>query len=388
MTNITQVTISRLRASGEIQYIRDQSLTGFGIKVTARGKASYFAEARVRGGRSVRKTIGRVDLIPLDDAKVEARALLLELSRGIDVARIPPTPPPQDDSLQVVFDSYIRNRVTLKASTIYDYQQVMRKCFADWLPLSVTAITRDMVGIRYRVLIADKSESYVKKGMRTLQAILNSSDLTTNPVASFLRVSGTTTSSVARHRFLRSGEIQKVLELGREEDGTANRFGELMTFYLLTGCRRTEALSLKKTDYVDETITFRETKNGRIHQIPAYGWIKPIIEGAIASSDTDMIFPYSISRFRTKLKRFQDHLGLEEHWTTHDLRRTFAEHCQLTGLDVNVIASALNHSPSGITQNYYLGGGLAKLEMLRDVYAKLQRQYRAYLDDVGDVRLR
>jgi len=55
MTTITQKTIAKIEPTGAVQFVRDSSLTGFGIKVTAKGKASYFAEARVKGGRTVRK---------------------------------------------------------------------------------------------------------------------------------------------------------------------------------------------------------------------------------------------------------------------------------------------------------------------------------------------
>ncbi len=270
MTRITQRTIASLEATGAVQFIRDESLRGFGIKVTARGKASYFVEKRVKGGRVVRKSIGDVDLMALGDARDEARETLLQLSRGVDVARLPPPTPPVENSLQAVFDRYLVTRVNLKVSTKRQYREVLTNCFSDWMPRGIDAISKDMVAQRYTKLKDDgKSDAYIKIALRTLKAILNSSGLIVNPVKLFMSESGVTTNASARARFLRSHEIQKLMGITQNPDGTPSLFGELIFFYLLTGCRLNEALGLKKTDYsaMDGTITFRDTKNRKDHRV-------------------------------------------------------------------------------------------------------------------------
>ena len=158
-------------------------------------------------------------------------------------------------------------------------------------------------------------------------------------------------------------------------------FADLLMFYLLTGCRLNEALKLKKSDYdyTDETITFRGTKSGRDHTIPCTGWIKRIVERYADTSDESRLFPFTPSQHRRQFDIHKGILGFRQDWTTHDLRRTFAEHCQLIGIDQHVISSALNHAPVGVTSTSYLGGGLAKRHMLSEVYAQLQRQYSAYV---------
>jgi len=87
---ITQRLISSLTATEKIQYVRDQKLRGFGIKVTAKGKISYFVEARVKGGRAVRKNIGDVYLLDLETARLKARTALVELKSGVDIGRVIP----------------------------------------------------------------------------------------------------------------------------------------------------------------------------------------------------------------------------------------------------------------------------------------------------------
>ena len=392
MATITQTTIARIEATGDVQYIRDSSLIGFGIKVTAKGKASYFVEARVKQGRTVRKQIADVDLMPLDDARNEARAKLLQLKRGVDIGTLPPPAPPDDNSLQKVFERYLATRVRLKDSTKHDYRKIINNCYSDLLPLDVSTIDQQTIANKYMELTQrGVSLAYTQKALRTLKAILNSSGLTINPVTQFLKSSGVSTVPQPRNRFLRAQEIAEIAEFSRDDEnanpypGKDALFCQLLMFYLCTGCRRGEALSLLKSDYDQHNsqLTFRETKNGRDHTIPVVGMIKNIVETAIQNSQSDRIFDYSESNVRTKLDKTQTALGSSD-WTIHDLRRTFAEHCQLVGVDVAVIASALNHSPAGVTSTSYLGGGLAKLAMLRDVYERLQQQYRAYWDEGPD----
>ncbi len=387
MPRINKRLIYGLQATGANQYFRDNNIIGFGIKVTPAGKANFFVEKRMPQGDNVRMQIGNARLTPLEDAKIRAQEILLQISRGEDPRDTTPT---VENSLEAVLERHISNRVNMAESTKRDYQKILSNCFGDWKRKDVSQITKEMIAGRYRKLRDEgKSDAYINKALRSLRTFLGSSGLTINPVAQFVNESGVSTASTVRERFLRSHEIQRIVEATQEQDGTPNLFGELLMFYLLTGCRLNEALNLKKTDYSasNGTLVFRETKNRRDHKIPTYGWIKAIVERAIENSETDKIFDYTYRQVRTKHERAREHFGFDENWTIHDLRRTFAEHCELAGVDLGNIATALNHTPTGVTQRHYARGELAKLETLRGVYEKLQRQYRAYLEDVGDVRL-
>ena len=85
-TKITQRTLAQLDATGNRFFVWNTSLTGFGIEVSAKGRASFVSETRIKGTRKkVRKKIRLVDLLPLDDARQEARSLLLKASQGLDI---------------------------------------------------------------------------------------------------------------------------------------------------------------------------------------------------------------------------------------------------------------------------------------------------------------
>ena len=86
MPKINMVTIASLKPTGKRQFIRDSVLVGFGIEGSAKGKFTYFVETRVKGtSKNVRTQIGNVEHISLDEAKQEARTLLLEAKSGHDI---------------------------------------------------------------------------------------------------------------------------------------------------------------------------------------------------------------------------------------------------------------------------------------------------------------
>ncbi|MEO9575794.1 MAG: integrase family protein [Tateyamaria sp.] len=388
---ITQRAIASLEPTGSVQFLRDSDLQGFGIKVTAKGKASYFVEGRIKGGRTVRKAIGSVDHIALDQAKTDAKGMLYRLSKGIDISKERSTPAPlsvEPDTLQDALDKYLLTRVSLRETTINDYKKVFANCLPELLHIPIEDISKETVAVKHRELTKQgKSTAYVNKAMRTLKAVFNSTDLTRNPVTQFYESSGVTTKPTARHRYLSAHEISEIVHLTRRDKDAipypnVNRdFADLLMFYLLTGCRLNEALGLKKSDYNhrEDTLTFRDTKSGRDHTIPCTGWIKRIVSQFATTEDDSPLFPFTYSTYRHQFDIHRRILGFHDAWTTHDLRRTFAEHCQLIGVDLHVISACLNHAPVGVTRTSYLGGGLAKKHMLSEVYGQLQRQYSAYV---------
>jgi integrase len=64
----------------------DDSLPGFGMRISYNGRRSWIAVYRVNG-RKGRLTIGRADVLPLADAREEARQALKEASKGNNPAK-------------------------------------------------------------------------------------------------------------------------------------------------------------------------------------------------------------------------------------------------------------------------------------------------------------
>ncbi len=77
---LTDITIRSLKAprTGAVIY-HDQSLAGFGVRISEGGTKSFVL---TYGPRRRRETIGRVGVISLQDARKEAKRLLAEYTLG------------------------------------------------------------------------------------------------------------------------------------------------------------------------------------------------------------------------------------------------------------------------------------------------------------------
>jgi hypothetical protein len=108
-------------ASGQL-IIRDEELKGFGLRVTPQ-KKTYIVDSRVNGVRR-RVTIGRCDLLTLEEARLKARQVLLDMASGID-----PTAEKRNEKIARItlielLEEYLQVR-TLKASTASVYRRVI-----------------------------------------------------------------------------------------------------------------------------------------------------------------------------------------------------------------------------------------------------------------------
>ena len=386
--SITQSTLNKIEPTGKVQFIRDESLRGFGIKVTAKGEASFFVEGRVRRGRVIRRQFGSVELLSLREAKTEARELLLRLSRGEDIARTAKIEAAPQDSLTKTLERYVSIKTTskkMKESTAAKYRQQIKSLFSDWALMPVNAIPSHMVTDKYAELVkSGKSVDYVNSGFRTLKALFNHAGVTPNPVSETGKRNGVSFSSAPRNTFLRSDQIRELIaSFGQSAwlaDPNSPDLQSFLLFILLTGSRKSEALNLRWKDVNGREITFLNTKNKRDHTIPNVGMITDVLASRRRSDakPEDTVFLLTEDRLKTRLKKAREK-GFIGDWTTHDLRRTFAEHSSLAGIDLHQIGMALNHTPVGVTTKSYLGGNLAKLSSLRRMYQLYQGQLMSYL---------
>ena len=86
MAKITKRSVDTLRAGGKDQYIWDEELSGFGLKVTPTGHKVYLVQYRLGGrkGRTRRATIGKHGVVSPDQARSKAQMLLRQVAHGED----------------------------------------------------------------------------------------------------------------------------------------------------------------------------------------------------------------------------------------------------------------------------------------------------------------
>lgn len=389
-TKINYLTLSSLESIGKRYFIRDTELAGFGIEVSATGKASYFVETRHNSKKSpVRKQIAPVELVDLQEARRQARSWLLQAHQGKDIRHLHD----QDEVIPAtLWDAILghakEKRHELRPTTLSDYQKTFLNALGDWKNLPTQQLSRSMVKERYLELRDRYTSSYVNKVFRNLRAVLAYSGVSPNP-CDILKDKRLRGKPVARDRFLSGREIHNVLQW---HDTFKPKALRVVVFIMLTGVRKMEALNLKWSDIQQGKIVFRDTKNGKIHAIPAVGMIKDVLgdRGSIASpmrrptdSNDDFVFGYTENTFRKDFDEIREALNFKNTWTLHDLRRTFSEHMNLVGYSARDIGVAINHSPAGVTQTHYLAGHLAKENLLKKMLEDLQQQYLYYQHDHG-----
>lgn len=141
---LTKTTIDRLPTpdSGQVLY-RDDTLKGFGLRVTAGAKA-FIVEKRI-DGKVKRITLGKFGELTAEQARKEAAKLMGEIAQGRDPVAEKKEVELKAKTLGEVFHDYLEARKELKPKTVADYSRALNLHFADWMKRPFTAITKDMV---------------------------------------------------------------------------------------------------------------------------------------------------------------------------------------------------------------------------------------------------
>lgn len=159
----------------------------------------------------------------------------------------------------------------------------------------------------------------------------------------------------------------KALTLGEQRDFLqaieGHRYKWLMLFYLYTGVRRTEALTLewKDIDVEGRLLVIRGTKTeGSYRTIPLTDDVRAILEaqrkqnsrerrsrGRYRKADKEIVFPFG----REQVSRVFKRLCPAHH--LHDLRHTFITRCAECGVNVTVCQQLVGHATADMTLNVY-----------------------------------
>lgn len=130
------------------------------------------------------------------------------------------------------------------------------------------------------------------------------------------------------------------------------KYKNLFKFYLLTGCRRSEALLIKWSDidYSNNTIFVKGTKTYCAERkVPLFKQTKELLKNVPKTSE--YIFPIQLNSLVCSFKRIQKKLSFN--LKLHELRHTFATRCLESGISIKVVQHWLGHSNMALTANIY-----------------------------------
>ena len=136
------------------------------------------------------------------------------------------------------------------------------------------------------------------------------------------------------------------------------RASNVILFAVYTGRRKSEILNLEwsDVDFVERTITCRQTKNGRTLSFPLNQKAYAVIQCCFENKMSKYVFPASNGNhyfygFGLAWARLKKRNGLT--YRFHDLRHTYASHLASSGkVDIYTLKTLLGHQDITLTMRY------------------------------------
>jgi integrase len=383
MSQITDEFTSDIRSpvKGQVIY-RDDTLTGFGLRVTPSFK-SYIAECKVNG-TARRVTLGRHGSISANEARTQAAKLIHKMS----AKRLPSKRSTHAPTLKELLALYL-DRKTLRPATVLTYKRVINGCLQDWLDKPITTITEEMVQTRHRDLskpnhMGTMGHDQANTAMHVLSRLLNyaadnlqSPDgqpvISLNPVQK-LNQNKLWYKTNRRELVVPDHQLSAWYKAVMSLESTIVR--DYLLLLVLTGLRRTEAISLKWSDINLEeqtlTIPAEISKNHREHKLPLSDFILTLLAQRRAQTgesqwlfpradrDQFMAYPYDAIQVVAKLAGCP--------FTPHALRRTFCSVAARAGVGHHLIRKLVNHTQVlDVAHKYILIGIEGLREPMQDI---------------------
>ncbi len=374
MTRLTKRTVDAAIAQPKDSFIWDSELSGFGLKITPKGRKVFVLQYRLGGRKGVtrRYTIGTFGKLTADQARVEAKRLLGEVSRGND---------PQDlksqqraiPKLHELLDSFLEIHVgaKLKPSTATEYRRAVSLHIKPRMkdhPIDTfkrSDISRLHHAMRSNPYQANRTLALLSKFFNWCEVEDYRTD-NSNPCRHVKKF-----KEEKRERFLSQDELKRLSDALTEieqsglliDDDTGNRWMPsphiiaAIRLLILTGARLSEILTLK-WEYVDfdhARIRLPDSKTGAktiylnapalevLSQIPRLDKNPFVVCGEKQGAH--------LVNLQKPWRRIRSVAGIDD-VRIHDLRHSFAAVAASSGMSLPMIGALLGHSQPQTTARY------------------------------------
>ena len=330
--------------------IRDGKLRGFGVRVTPSGRKRFFVHCQHRGIR-VWKIVGEVAEIDIAEARSLASTMLAAIRRGGTApAR------PEETLFETVAETVFREHEriwkprTLEVNRGYLKKQIL----PHFASRNIAGIGSRDVRSWFATLAATPVAA--DRSMPILSVIMREAERMglrpegSNPCRGIRR-----NRRKGRERFLSDDEIRRLSAVLSERAQRQPFQVAAVRLLLLTGCRKSEILTLRWSDYREGRLFLRDSKTG-----PRTVWLsrsaRTILDGLGRSGR--WVFPAPRAggpRTAAWLGCFWRDVRAEAgigDVRLHDLRHTHASIALRTGATVLAIARLLGHADPRTTLKY------------------------------------
>lgn len=372
--NFTQPKIRALPIPpvGRVEY-RDSEIPKLACRVTSTGNKTFLVVKWV-DGKSQRLTIGNFKDVTVSAARDQARIILADIVKGVDVQANKRQDKAEATTLVQLLDQYLEGR-KLKESTAANYRYKLKLGFEDWLNKPVSSISDIDVLKRQKRITNDQGATTANTTNRVLRLTLNygvATKLIASNPTDILKEARLWHKSKRKERLIPSDKLQSWYEA---VEALPNEKAKVYLLTLLyTGCRSGEALSLKweNVDLKAKTITLVDTKNRRVIILPVTTKLVPYLKQLHKSTGTnEWVFPNTDGTGamvvpNKPITQVINSCGVE--FSPHDLRRTYATIAESVNLPLTIIKRLLNH----VTTNDVTGGYIhTEQDTLRDASNKV-----------------
>jgi len=366
--------------------VNDSEISGFHIRISPKGKISYYLFYRINGKQVNYKLGNHPDLSPIQ-ARDLAKAKLGEVANGVDVQDVKKEDRRQTEIAKhskyetFLDDQYLPWLVTRNAKTAQRIIKTIKRGFPNLLDKQLSSIQAwELEKWRNEKKKESKSASTINGYINYLKGslsravewgVLEGHDLhkikslkSENNVVRFL--------SPKEEKTLRNTLSKRDLRIKSERDSANlhrqirrypllpelrdfNFCGYLEPFVLLainTGMRRGEIFGLEwqhvdlENNYL--TVVAENSKSGQGRHIPLNNGAKTTLSKWLEdTNDSGYVFEGAESKPLTDIKRAWSTLLTEakiDNFRFHDLRHHFASKLVMAGADLNTVRELMGHS--------------------------------------------
>ena len=348
--NLTDARVRVLKPRKSAYDIRDADLKGFGVRVLPSGGTRFFVHCQ-HEGRRVWKILGDAAKISVGEARSRATAMLAEIRQDG-----PPPASPEETLFEAVAEATFRRHERIWKPRTMEVNRCYLRCqiLPRFAGRQVAEITRrDVVNwfasLRATPAAADRSMPVLSVIMREAERLGFRED-GSNPCLGIRRY-----RRQGRERFLSDAEIRILSACLTARKRERPLAVEAIRLLMLTGCRRSEVLTLRWTDLREGALFLRDSKTG-----PRTVWLSraalDVLDGIDRTSP--WVFPgrkgdrpLSNGWLAAAWKDIRAEAGLGD-VRLHDLRHAYASVALKSGESVLAIGRLLGHRSAETTLKY------------------------------------
>ena len=352
---LTDVAVGKLRPGSTEYIVRDNRVAGLGVRVRPSGHRSFVWHGTVNG-KAARLTVGSAALMTAEEARSVCRALLdgtHPLCAGDPADRIA-VPLFRDFVMEDWLPAH-RGHCSPGWGERVE-QMVQRRLLPAFGTLRLDHIGRPRVE-RWFDAMSRKTPGAANMALALLRQIMGAAKaaghVSADPVAGVR-------SNPRRKmtRFLSAeeiGRLHRTLDRLVEERPSRRPQADIIRLLLLTGCRKSEILTLRWPEVDGDMLRLAKTKTG-----PRTVWLSKAAQALIARQPrTGTVFVFPSTRdperpFSHNLpfwRRARREAGIGD-VRLHDLRHTVASQAVARGVPLPAVARMLGHAQPVMTLRY------------------------------------